>query len=71
MGADASHAWAAVWLPGGDWVHVDPTNDQLASDRYATLAWGRDYGDVPPMRGVIFTDAESSTMHVSVDVAPI
>lgn len=71
VGADASHAWAAVWVPGGTWVHVDPTNDQFANDRYCTLAWGRDYSDVPPIRGVIFTDARESTLEVSVDVAPL
>lgn len=71
IGVDASHAWAAVRLPGGHWLAVDPTNDQLADERYTTLAWGRDYGDVPPLRGVIFTDAETSTMRVAVDVAPL
>ena len=70
VGADASHAWAAVRLPDGHWLAIDPTNDQLADERYTTVAWGRDYGDVPPLRGVIFTDAETSTMEVAVDVAP-
>ena len=60
-----------VRLPGGHWLAVDPTNDQLADERYTTIAWGRDYGDVPPLRGVIFTDAETSTMRVAVDVAPL
>ena len=71
VGVDASHAWAAVRLPGGYWLAVDPTNDQLADERYTTVAWGRDYGDVPPLRGVIFTDAQTSTMKVAVDVAPL
>ncbi len=71
VGADATHAWAAVWLPGGSWLAFDPTNDQLADERYTTVAWGRDYGDVPPLKGVIFTDAKTSTMEVSVDVAPV
>lgn len=71
VGVDASHAWAAVRLPGGHWLAVDPTNDQLADERYTTVAWGRDYGDVPPLRGVIFTEAETSTMKVAVDVAPL
>lgn len=75
VGADASHAWAAVWLGGGDgaghsWLAIDPTNDQWVGDRYVTLAWGRDYGDVPPVKGVIFTEATESTLDVSVDVAP-
>lgn len=72
VGADASHAWIAVRLPGRDeWLAVDPTNDQWADDRYITVAWGRDYADVPPVKGVIFTDARKSTLQVSVDVAPV
>jgi len=79
VGADASHAWVAVWLPGagdlvgsdGEWLSVDPTNDQRAGDRYVTVAWGRDYADVPPVKGVIFTEASESTLQVSVDVAPL
>ena len=79
VGADASHAWVAVWLPGagelagtdGEWLAVDPTNDQQVGDRYVTVAWGRDYSDVPPVKGVIFTEAKESTLQVSVDVAPL
>ena len=71
VGADATHAWAAVRAPGGSWLAFDPTNDQLADERYTTVAWGRDYNDVPPLRGVIFTDATTSEMTVAVDVAPI
>ncbi|MCR2810882.1 MULTISPECIES: transglutaminase family protein [unclassified Microbacterium] len=72
VGADASHAWVAAWLPGSDqWLAFDPTNDQWVSDRHVTVAWGRDYGDVPPVKGVIFTDAQNSTLRVSVDVAPV
>lgn len=76
VGADATHAWAAVWIPGlaggeGEWLALDPTNDHWVDDRYVTVAWGRDYGDVPPVKGVIFTEAESSTLQVSVDVAPL
>lgn len=71
VGADASHAWAAVWLPDGTWLAVDPTNDQWANDRYVTVAWGRDYKDVPPVKGIIFTDAKKSVLKVQVDVAPI
>lgn len=72
FGADASHAWLAVWLPGTDqWLAIDPTNDQWANDRYVTVAWGRDYGDVSPVRGIIFTTAKKSTLRVSVDVAPL
>lgn len=71
VGADASHAWAAVWVGGDTWLALDPTNDQRAGERYVTVAWGRDYGDVPPLKGVIFTDAKESTMTVEVDVAPV
>ncbi|WP_433592492.1 transglutaminase family protein [Nocardia sp. CA-145437] len=73
VGADATHAWAGVWLPGGagQWIGFDPTNDQFADDRYVTVAWGRDYADVPPLRGIIYTDARESTITVSVDVAPV
>lgn len=71
VGADASHAWVAVWLGGEEWLALDPTNDQWQNDRYVTLAWGRDYGDIPPLKGVIFTEAKTSRLVVSVDVAPI
>jgi len=77
VGADASHAWVAVWLPDpsgaseGSWLAFDPTNDQWVNDRYVTVAWGRDYSDVPPVKGVIFTEAKKSTLQVSVDVAPL
>lgn len=71
VGADASHAWLQVWLGGDEWLSLDPTNDQWQNDRYVTLAWGRDYGDVPPLKGVIFTEATTSTLDVSVDVAPV
>ncbi|MDI9931046.1 transglutaminase family protein [Rhodococcus sp. IEGM 1354] len=71
IGVDATHAWAAVWMPDDRWLAFDPTNDQLVDERYATVAWGRDYADVPPLRGVIYTEAEKSTIAVSVDVAPM
>ncbi|WP_193607549.1 transglutaminase family protein [Nocardioides lijunqiniae] len=71
VGADASHAWVAVWLGDDAWLAFDPTNDQRVNDRYVTVAWGRDYGDVPPVKGVIFTEARKSTLQVAVDVAPL
>lgn len=71
VGADASHAWAAVWLGDDEWLAFDPTNDQRQNDRYVTVAWGRDYGDVPPVKGVIFTEARHSKLDVSVDIAPL
>jgi len=71
IGADASHAWAAVRLADSSWLNFDPTNDTLADERFTTVAWGRDYDDVAPLRGVIYTDAKKREMDVSVDVAPL
>jgi transglutaminase-like putative cysteine protease len=70
-GADQSHAWASVFVPGDGWIDVDPTNDRFVNDRYVTTAWGRDYGDVPPIEGVIFTHGNEHTMTVTVDVVPM
>lgn len=69
-GADASHAWVSAWVPGAGWVEVDPTNDKFIDDRYVVLGWGRDYADVPPLRGVIFTEGSGSRLSVSVDLVP-
>ena len=68
QGADASHAWVSALLPELGWVDLDPTNDQPADSRYVVTAWGRDYADVPPLKGVIFTESTSSTLAVEVDV---
>ncbi|MEE6271864.1 transglutaminase family protein [Georgenia sp. MJ206] len=70
-GVDASHAWVAVWLPGGGWLHVDPTNDQFIDDRYVVLGWGRDFRDVSPLRGIVLTTGTGSTLSVGVDLEPI
>lgn len=70
-GADASHAWFSVFIPGTGWVDVDPTNDQLVDDRYITTAWGRDYTDVPPVKGVIFTRGDRQDLRVAVDVVRV
>lgn len=67
-GADATHAWASVCVPGGDWIDLDPTNDRLADSRFVTTAWGRDFRDVSPLKGVIFTEGGGSTLTVAVDV---
>jgi transglutaminase-like putative cysteine protease len=69
-GADASHAWASVFAPGHGWVDLDPTNRQLVDDRYVVAAVGRDYADVPPLRGVIYTESTLSKMRVAVDMIP-
>jgi len=70
VGADASHAWVGCWIPGAGWLYLDPTNRRVIDESHATVAWGRDYGDVPPVKGVIFTEAKTSTMKVAVDMAP-
>ena len=69
MGADASHAWVAAYAPQHGWVEFDPTNNQLADTRYITLAWGADFADVVPLRGVILGGGEQR-MSVEVSVIP-
>ncbi len=69
MGVDASHAWVAAYSPQHGWVEFDPTNNQLADTRYITLAWGADFADVVPLRGVILGGGEQR-MSVSVSVMP-
>ena len=71
VGADVSHAWASVFVSDVGWVDVDPTNDRFVSDRYVTTACGRDYGDVSPLKGVIYTRSKMNKLHVSVDVTHI
>jgi transglutaminase-like putative cysteine protease len=66
-GADASHAWIAVYSPGLGWIDFDPTNNRMPTDSHITLAWGRDYDDVSPVRGIILGGG-SSTLTVAVDV---
>ena len=70
IGADASHAWVSVWCPEHGWVDLDPTNDVLPTIRHITLAWGRDYGDVSPLRGVVL-GGQGHRLHVGVSVFPI
>ena len=70
VGADASHAWISVYCPGNGWVDFDPTNDMIPSDHHLTIAWGRDYDDISPIKGVILGGG-SHTMTISVDVAPL
>ena len=67
VGADASHAWASVFI-GTGWLDVDPTNDRVADTSYVEVARGRDYADVPPLKGVIFSDSTESVMRVAVDI---
>ncbi len=73
VGSDASHAWVSVYLPGeegaGQWADLDPTNNRAPGEDYVTLARGRDYSDVSPMRGVIHGGARHR-LRVAVTVAP-
>lgn len=70
VGVDATHAWASVWTPQNQWLGLDPTNDQMVDERYVVVGLGRDYADVPPLRGIIYTESKRSVIEVSVDVAP-
>src|SRR5258707_11218555 len=56
---DATHAWVEVSLPSLRWVGFDPTNNTLAGERHVVVAIGRDYGDVPPSKGVYKGEADS------------
>jgi transglutaminase-like putative cysteine protease len=67
VGAAASHAWFAVYSPGQGWVDFDPTNNLMPGDGHITVAWGRDYGDVTPLKGVLFGGG-SHTLDVAVEV---
>jgi transglutaminase-like putative cysteine protease len=69
VGADASHAWLSVWCPALGWVDFDPTNNLIPGDEHITLAWGRDYGDVSPINGMIIGGG-SHEVAVAVDVVP-
>jgi transglutaminase-like putative cysteine protease len=70
VGADASHAWVSAYCPGVGWIDVDPTNNVVPSGNHVTLAWGRDYGDVSPLRGLIL-GGRDHTLKVAVYVEPI
>ncbi len=70
VGADASHAWVALWCPVNGWVALDPTNDTRVGTDHVTLAWGRDYADVAPLRGVI-RGGGATPPTVAVTVQPV
>jgi transglutaminase-like putative cysteine protease len=70
VGADASHAWVSIWLPDHGWLDTDPTNAVEPRDEHVTLAYGRDFSDVTPLRGVILGGG-THRLEVAVDVAPV
>ncbi len=67
IGSAASHAWFSAYIPEIGWVDFDPTNNQIAADQHISVAWGRDYSDVPPLKGVIFNSG-NHRLNVAVDV---
>lgn len=69
LGAEASHAWVAVFVPGAGWLELDPTNDVFPGTGHLTLAWGRDYGDVTPVKGIALGGGEQA-VEVEVRVEP-
>jgi transglutaminase-like putative cysteine protease len=69
LGADASHAWFSVYAPPFGWVDLDPTNAVPAGEGHVTAAWGRDYGDVAPVAGIIL-GGHDHHIEVGVDVIP-
>lgn len=66
IGTGASHAWFSVYFPDIGWIDFDPTNNQIPTDRHITVAWGRDYSDVTPLKGVVFGSG-THELAVSVD----
>jgi transglutaminase-like putative cysteine protease len=71
VGADASHAWCSIWTPSAGWIDFDPTNDHFPTRRHVTVAWGRDYADVTPVRGVVIGPSRAQSLDVAVDVARV
>ncbi len=70
VGVDASHAWLSVYVPESGWLDFDPTNNMIPGDRHITIAYGRDFSDVSPLRGVILGGGNHA-VHVSVDVTAV
>lgn len=70
VGDQASHAWISAFCPELGWVDFDPTNNIIPTNGHITLAWGRDYSDVSPLRGVIFGGGEH-TVKVAVEITPL
>jgi transglutaminase-like putative cysteine protease len=70
VGADASHAWVSAYCPGIGWLDLDPTNNVVPSNGHVTVAWGRDFGDVSPLHGLILGGGVH-TLKVSVDLEAV
>ena len=70
IGADASHAWPSVFVPGWGWLDLDPTNDKIVGSNYVTTAWGRDYADVSPLKGIVFGGGDSHLLDVARWMSP-
>jgi transglutaminase-like putative cysteine protease len=70
VGGDASHAWVSVYCPPAGWVDFDPTNDCRVGEDHVTVAWGRDFGDVSPLRGMIVGGGRHK-LTVDVSVRPL
>jgi transglutaminase-like putative cysteine protease len=70
IGADASHAWVSVFVPAIGWVDLDPTNNLVTADQHITVATGRDFDDVSPIRGAV-TGGGSQTIRIAVTVMPV
>ena len=70
LGAEASHAWVSVFVPGGGWFDLDPTNDVRPGTGHITVAWGRDYGDVAPVKGIALGGGKQ-VVEVEVRVEPV
>ncbi|WP_020683236.1 transglutaminase family protein [Marinobacterium rhizophilum] len=68
VGSDASHAWFSLYSPDEGWFEFDPTNDNMPAEQHITTAWGRDYSDVAPLRGVLFDGGKPQPPRVAVDV---
>jgi transglutaminase-like putative cysteine protease len=69
VGGDASHAWVSVYCPPAGWLDFDPTNDCRVGEDHVTVAWGRDFGDVSPLRGMIVGGGRHK-LSVDVSVRP-
>jgi len=67
VGMDASHAWFEIYVPEHRWLPFDPTNNMIPAQQHITIGWGRDFTDVSPLKGVVFSSGKHD-MKVSVDV---